>query len=82
MNQLLSITHGISALFDEEYDVWGVFLDISKALVWYIKVWYKGLIFLANCYVSNKGRPSRSSLRINTWTFIFLKFIFMIYPVT
>ena len=32
INQLLSITHGIYASFDEGYEVRGVFLDISKAL--------------------------------------------------
>ena len=31
INQLLSITHGIHASFDEVYEVRGVFLNISKA---------------------------------------------------
>ena len=42
INQLLSITHGIHASLDEGYEVWGVFLDISKA---FDKVWHAGLIF-------------------------------------
>ena len=42
INQLLSITLGIYAAFDEGYEVWGVFLDISKA---FDKVWHEGLIF-------------------------------------
>ena len=42
INQLLSITHGIHASLDEGYEVWGVFLDISKA---FDKVWHEGLIF-------------------------------------
>ena len=42
INQLLSITHGIHASLDEGYEVWGVFLDISKA---FDKVWHPGLIF-------------------------------------
>ena len=41
-NQLLSITHEIYALFDEGYQVWGVFLDISKV---FDKVWHVGLIW-------------------------------------
>ena len=41
INQLLSITQGIYALFDEGYQVGGVFLDISKA---FGKVWHVGLI--------------------------------------
>ena len=44
INQLLSITHGIYASFDEGYEVRGVFLDISKAL----KVWYEGLSLSQN----------------------------------
>ena len=41
INQLLSITRGIYAAFDEGYEVRGVFLDISKA---FDKVWHEGLI--------------------------------------
>ena len=41
INQLLSITHGIYVLFDEGHEVWGKFLDISKA---FDKVWHEGLI--------------------------------------
>ena len=54
INQLLSITHGIYALFDKGYEVWGVFLDISNA---FHKFWHEGFIFklekkkLENCYV-------------------------------
>ena len=33
INQLSSIIHGIYALFDEEYEVQGVFLDISKTSI-------------------------------------------------
>ena len=32
VNQLLAITHEIFSSFDDNYDVRGVFLDISKAL--------------------------------------------------
>ena len=42
INQLLSITHNIYKLFDDGYEVRGVFLDISKA---FDKVWRDGLIF-------------------------------------
>ena len=42
INLFLSITLGIYALFDEGYEVWGVFLDISKV---FDKVLYEGLIF-------------------------------------
>ena len=42
INQFLSITHGIYASLDEGYEVWGVFLDISKA---FDKVWHEGFIF-------------------------------------
>ena len=44
INQLLSITHGISQSFDKGYEVRSVFLDISKA---FDKVRHKGLIL--NC---------------------------------
>ena len=40
-NQLLSITHEIYKPFDNEFEVRGVFLDISKA---FDKVWHKGLL--------------------------------------
>ena len=42
INQLLSITHEIYKLFDDGYEVRGVFLDISKA---FDKVWHNGLIY-------------------------------------
>ena len=42
VNKLLSITHNIYKLFDDGYEVRGVFLDISKA---FDKVWRDGLIF-------------------------------------
>ena len=42
INQLLSITHEIYKSFDDELEVRGVFLDISKASN---KVWHKGLTF-------------------------------------
>ena len=54
--QVLSITHGIYASLDEEYEVRGAFLDTSKA---FDKVWHEGLIFKleqigisGNCYGS------------------------------
>ena len=40
INQLISITHKIYKSFDDGYEVWGVFLDISKA---FDKVWHQGL---------------------------------------
>ena len=40
--QLLSIVHEIYQSFDDNYEVRGVFLDISKA---FDKVWHEGLIF-------------------------------------
>ena len=40
INQLISITHKIYKSFDDNYKVWGVFLDISKA---FDKVWHQGL---------------------------------------
>ena len=39
INQLISITHKICKLFDDGYEVRGVFLDISKA---FDKVWHQG----------------------------------------
>ena len=42
VNQLLSITHEIYLSFDDNLEVRGVFLDISKA---FDKVWRKGLIY-------------------------------------
>ena len=42
INQLLSITHEIYKSFDDDLDVRGVFLDISKASD---KVWHKGLVY-------------------------------------
>ena len=42
INQLLSIAHNIYKSFDDDYQVRGVFLDISKA---FDKVWHDGLIF-------------------------------------
>ena len=41
INQLLSITREIYQSFDNNLEVQGVFLDISKA---FDKVWHKGLI--------------------------------------
>ena len=41
INQLVSITHGIYESFNEEYEVRGVFLEISKA---FDNVWHEGLI--------------------------------------
>ena len=40
INQLISITHKIYKSFDYGYEVWGAFLDISKA---FDKVWCQGL---------------------------------------
>ena len=40
INQLV-ITHEIFSIFDDNYEVRGVFLDISKA---FDKVWHKGII--------------------------------------
>ena len=42
INQLLSITLEIYHSMDEGYEIYGVFLDISKA---FNKVWHKGLAF-------------------------------------
>ena len=42
VNKLLSIMHDIYKLFDDGYEVRGVFFDISKA---FDKVWCDGLIF-------------------------------------
>ena len=42
INQLLSITHEICKSFDKDFQVRGVFLDISKA---FDRVWHDGLIF-------------------------------------
>ena len=41
-NQLISITHEIYQSFDDEFEVRGVFLDISKA---FDKVWHDGLVY-------------------------------------
>ena len=44
INQLLCITHDISQLFDEGFEVRSIFPDISKDISIY-KVWHKGIIF-------------------------------------
>ena len=41
VNQLIAITHTIFSSFDNNYEVRGVFLDISKA---FDKVWHEGII--------------------------------------
>ena len=41
VNQLLAITHEIFSSFDDNYEVRGVLLDISKA---FNKVWHEGII--------------------------------------
>ena len=41
INQLLSITHDVFISFDNDFEVRGVFLDISKA---FDKVWHDGII--------------------------------------
>ena len=41
VNQLLAITHEIFSSFDNNYEVRGVFLDISKA---FDKAWHEGII--------------------------------------
>ena len=41
-NQLLSIAHEIPSAFDNNHEIRGVFLDISKA---FDRVWHKGLLF-------------------------------------
>ena len=40
--QLLSITHEVYQSFDNGFEVWDIFLDISKT---FDNVWHKGLIF-------------------------------------
>ena len=42
INQLLPVTHEVYKSFDDEYEVRGIVLDISKA---FDKVWLNGLIF-------------------------------------
>ena len=58
INQLISITHKIYKSFDDGYEVWGVFLDISKA---FDKVWHQGLH-----YKLRQGSISDESLKILT----------------
>ena len=41
VNQLIAVTHEIYKSFDDELEVRGVFLDISKA---FDKVWHEGLL--------------------------------------
>ena len=41
VNQLLAITHEIFSSFDNNYEVRGIFLDISRA---FYKVWHEGII--------------------------------------
>ena len=41
VNQLLAATREICSSFDDNYEVRGVFLDISKA---FDKVWHEGII--------------------------------------
>ena len=45
INQLLAITHQTYKLFDEVFEVRGVFLDISKV---FDKIWHKGLLLRLN----------------------------------
>ena len=45
INQLLAITHEIYKLFDEGFEIRGVFLDIAKA---FDKLWHKGLLLRLN----------------------------------
>ena len=40
VNQLLAITHEMFSSFNDNYEVRGVFLDISKA---FAKVWHEGI---------------------------------------
>ena len=42
IHQLSSITHEIYKLFDDGWEIRGVFLDISKA---FDKVWHQGVLF-------------------------------------
>ena len=42
INKLLSITHEIYQFFDDEFEVMGIFLGISKAAD---KVWHKSFIY-------------------------------------
>ena len=58
INQLISITHKIYKSFDDDYEVWGVFLDISKA---FDKVWHQGLH-----YKLRQSSISDESLKILT----------------
>ena len=58
INQLISITHKIYKSFDDGYEVWGVFLDISKA---FDKVWHQGLH-----YKLRQSSISDESLKILT----------------
>ena len=46
INQLFSITNEMYQSFDNDLEVRGVFLDISKA---FDKVWHKGLILKFSC---------------------------------
>ena len=46
INELLSITHKIYQSFDNDLEVRGVFLDISKA---FDKVWHGQLILKLSC---------------------------------
>ena len=41
-NELVSITHEIYPSFDKDNEVWGVFLDISKA---FDNAWHDSIIF-------------------------------------
>ena len=45
VNQLLAIAHEIYKSFDEGFEVWGVFLDISKD---FDKVWHEGSLLKLN----------------------------------
>ena len=44
-NQLVATAHKIYKLFDEAFEVRGVFLNISKA---FDKVWHEGLVLKLN----------------------------------
>ena len=52
INELLSLIREIYTCFDDGFEVWGNFLDISRA---FDKVWHKGIIFK----LKQNGIPSR-----------------------
>ena len=77
INQLPSINHEILSAFDIGLEVWGLFLDVSKA---FYKVWHAGLIYklrqngiygqlinILNDFLTNKKQGVVLNVQCSSW---------------